>query len=168
MTLLPPDLVLRSARLTLRPSVEADVPALVAMLAEPGVRRWWRDNDAGDVRQELHVGLTILHAGAIRGWLLVHEEAEPDYRHVALDIALGDGLQGRGLGQEALRAVIGHCIGAGHHRFTIDPALDNHRAIRCYTALGFRRVGVLREAERWPGGRWGDALLMDLLARELT
>lgn len=168
MTLLAPGLVLRSERLVLRPSREEDVPALVAMLNEPAVRRWWRENDADDVRQELHAGLSILHEDRVRGWLLVHEETEPEYRSVAFDIALSDGLHGQGLGREALRTAIRHFVAAGHHRFTIDPALDNERAIRSYTALGFRQVGVLREHELWPDGHWGDGLLMDLLARELT
>ena len=55
----------------------------------------------------------------------------------------------------------------GHHRFTIDPAAANARAIRAYEAVGFRPVGVLRRYERGPDGRWRDGLLMDLLAVEL-
>ncbi|HEX8759326.1 MAG TPA: hypothetical protein VF734_04960 [Pseudonocardiaceae bacterium] len=31
-----------------------------------------------------------------------------------------------------------------HHRLVIDPAADNEPAIRCYSAVGFRSVGVLR------------------------
>ncbi|WP_354701463.1 hypothetical protein DSM112329_01777 [Paraconexibacter sp. AEG42_29] len=167
MALLPPDLVLHGDRLTLRPSVEPDVDALVAVLAEPAVKRWWRENDHDDVRQELHVGLTILLGETVVGWLLVHEEDEPDYPSVAFDIALSERLHGAGYGQEAMRVVLRHCIAAGHHRFTIDPAVDNVRAINSYAAVGFKPVGVLREQERWEDGHWGDGLLMDLLAREL-
>jgi aminoglycoside 6'-N-acetyltransferase len=56
----------------------------------------------------------------------------------------------------------------GHHRATIDPAIENERAIRSYERVGFKRVGVMRKAERAPDGRWRDALVMDLLAEELT
>lgn len=42
--LLRDDLLLRSPRVTLRPSREDDVDALVAVLAEPCVKRWWREN----------------------------------------------------------------------------------------------------------------------------
>ncbi len=144
-----------------------DVTALVALLAEPGVTRWWRTTTREDVVEELARGVTLLVGDAVRGWLLVHEEAEPEYPSVAFDIAVADALQGQGYGREALTLLIRHCIACGHHRFTIDPATDNQRAIRSYAAIGFKPVGVLRESERWPDGRWGDGLLMDLLAREL-
>ena len=60
------------------------------------------------------------------------------------------------------------CEQRGHHRLTIDPAAANHRAIRCYEKVGFRRVGVLRQYERGPDGRFHDGLLMDLLRPELS
>jgi aminoglycoside 6'-N-acetyltransferase len=56
----------------------------------------------------------------------------------------------------------------GHHRFTVDPAAANARAVHVYEKLGFRPVGVLREYERVAGGSWRDALLMELLASELV
>ena len=107
--------------------------------------------------------------GAAAGWLGVAEEDEPDYRHAALDVGLAPAWQDRGLGSEALRIVIRWLIEArGHHRFTIDPAVANERAVRAYAAVGFRPVGVLRRYERGPDGSWEDGLLMDLLAEELV
>src|SRR3712207_7691433 len=42
-------------------------------------------------------------------------------------------------------------------------------AIRCYSAVGFRPVGVLRRYERDPDGTgWHDGLLMDLRSEEHT
>ena len=55
----------------------------------------------------------------------------------------------------------------GHHRLVIDPAADNAAAIRCYSKVGFRPVGVMRKYERGVDGTWHDGLLMDLLAHEL-
>jgi len=55
----------------------------------------------------------------------------------------------------------------GHHRITIDPAAANERAIRSYTKVGFRPVGVMREYERGTDGRYHNGLLMDLLRHEL-
>jgi aminoglycoside 6'-N-acetyltransferase len=49
----------------------------------------------------------------------------------------------------------------GHHRLTIDPALDNVAAVRAYEKAGFQRVGVMKLAERSPEGRWRDALFME-------
>jgi len=56
----------------------------------------------------------------------------------------------------------------GHHRVVIDPAADNAAAIRCYSKVGFRPVGIMRRYERGPDGTWHDGLLMDLLADELN
>lgn len=51
----------------------------------------------------------------------------------------------------------------------VDPAADNAVAIRCYTKVGFRPVGVLRAYERDPNAStWHDGLLMDLLASDLV
>jgi aminoglycoside 6'-N-acetyltransferase len=157
---------------TLRPLGEADLPALVAVLAHPEVAAWWGEYDAERVRADLDYEHTEMLAveldGEVIGVVEVNEETEPDYRHVALDVAIRADLHGRGLGREALRMVIDYLIRArGHHRFTIDPATENERAIRSYTGLGFRPVGVMRRSERAPDGRWRDNLLMDLLAEEL-
>jgi aminoglycoside 6'-N-acetyltransferase len=67
-----------------------------------------------------------------------------------------------------LRTVIDWLVEArGHHRFTIDPAAQNQRAIAAYEKVGFRPVGKLRKQERAPDGNWRDGLLMDLLAEDL-
>lgn len=160
---------LRGERVTLRPAGDDDVAAIAALLNEPEVARWWGENDAVTVREQMaeSPSYSIVVDGAIVGWLQVHEEAEPQYPSVWFDIALATAAQGRGYGSEALRLAIRHQIERGHHRFVIDPATDNEQAIRAYEAVGFRRVGVMREYERAPDGRWRDGLLMDLLAREL-
>jgi aminoglycoside 6'-N-acetyltransferase len=155
----------------LRPAGERDVDPLVAILAEPAVSRWWGKRDADWVRRELvhdGPGWVIVSDDAVVGWLAYWEETDPDYRHVALDIFLTTSLHGRGVARQALRLAIRHFIERGHHRFTIDPAVDNRRAIRAYEALGFSPVGVMRRYERGPGGSWHDGLLMDLLADELS
>ena len=161
-------MLLRGERVALRRSAPGDVPALVAVLASKEVMAWWGTTSAEDVRAELHVGWTILLADEVVGWLLVHEELEPDYRSVELDIVLDARLHGQGLGPDALRTIIRHLIAGGHHRFSLDPAVANTRAVRAYAAVGFKPNGVLRSGERGPDGVWRDALLMDLLAGELT
>ena len=67
----------------------------------------------------------------------------------------------------ALRTLARHLVASGHHHLTIDPAVENERAIACYRKIGFRPVGVLRRNERGADGTFHDALLMDLLADEL-
>jgi aminoglycoside 6'-N-acetyltransferase len=151
---------------------EDDGAALLALLTEPSVARWWHEWDAARVQRDLieqdeeHV-LVIEVGGELGGLLLVYEEPD-EYKHAALDVTLAPEHQGQGLGPEALRTVITHLIDArGHHRFTIDPAAHNDNAIRAYAKLGFRPVGVLRRYERAADGTWHDGLLMDLLAEEL-
>jgi len=75
-------------------------------------------------------------------------------------------LGGTGLAREAVGLVVRHLFEArGHHRITIDPAAANERAIRCYEAVGFVRVGIMRQYERAADGTWRDGLLMELLAK---
>ncbi len=156
-------------RVTLRPAGTDDAEGLLEILREPEVACWWGDNDLAGVRADIEGLETYLIEveGATAGWLHVVEENEPDYRHAGIDIALTTRLRGRGLGREALHLIITQLIERGHHRFTIDPARANERAIRAYGALGFQPVGVLRAYERGPDGAWRDGLLMDLLAGEL-
>jgi aminoglycoside 6'-N-acetyltransferase len=160
---------LRGERVLLRPPAAGDVEPLAAILAERAVSRWWGERDAGWVRRELvqgEPGWVIVVDDAVVGWLQYSEETDPEYRHVGLDIFLTTALHGGGVAREALRLAIHHFIEQGHHRFTIDPAADNERAIRAYAALGFKPVGVMRRYERGADGKWHDGLLMDLLADE--
>ena len=155
----------------LRPAGERDDERLAAILAEPAVSRWWGERDPDWVRRELvqdESGWVIVVDEAVVGWLQYSEETDPDYRHVGLDIFLTTALHGRGVARRALGLAIRHFVEQGHHRFTIDPAVDNQRAIRAYAALGFKPVGVMRRYERGSDGSWHDGLLMDLLADELT
>jgi aminoglycoside 6'-N-acetyltransferase len=161
-------MVLRGERVVLRRAAVEDVDALLAILAEPEVARWWGSYDAAAVREELPDSYVILVGGMVAGWLQFTEEPTPEYRHVGLDIMVTARLQGQGYGREALRVIVAHFAAQGHHRFTIDPSLDNERAIRAYAAVGFRPVGVLRSYERAPDGTWRDGLLMDLLVDELV
>jgi len=162
--------VLRGARVLLRPLADADVPALAAILREPEVARWWGDYSEARARDELTAepGWAIEVEGAVAGWLSFTEEDDPDYRQVAFDIFLTTARHGGGLGREAIALAARHLASRGHHRFTIDPAVANVRAVRSYAAVGFRPVGVMRSYERGLDGNWHDNLLMDLLAEELS
>lgn len=158
---------LSSGSVVLRAATSADAPGLLAMLAEPAVATWWVDNDLASITDELAGQFAIEIDGTLAGLLECHQETEPYFPSVAFDIFIGTAFHGHRHGRTALRLAIDHFVQLGHHRFTIDPAVDNVPATRCYAAVGFRPVGILREAERGADGRWRDGLLMDLLAREL-
>ena len=164
---------LRGERVVLRRASEADLPKLARLLEHPDVAPWWLNQTEADLRDTLAGGEEVMFAvrvdDAIVGLVQYGEEDDPSYRQAWMDIAIDAAWHGRGIGTEALRVLARHLIeDRGHHHLLIDPAADNERAIRCYRSVGFRPVGILRENERRPDGTWRDALLMDMLADELS
>lgn len=156
-----------ATEIALRPLAPGDETELLRIHNAPAVARWWDAPEEGFPWDEpSSTRLTILLGGAIAGLIQYWEEPEPRYRHAGIDLFVDPALHGRGIGTQAVRAVARELFERrGHHRVTIDPAVDNAAAIRCYEKVGFRRVGVLRRAERDVGGSgWHDVLLMELLA----
>ncbi len=188
------DALLTGALVRLRPAARTDIPALVRIRQTPEVFEHWRgggDRDSGERSEsergspsnepgtDMHAAVeedfaeegihpyVVLDGDTVVGWIQWSAEEEPDYRFAGIDIYLAPQVHGRGLGTDAMRTLIRHLIDDhGHRRFEIDPAATNAAAIRCYTKVGFRPVGVRRESERGNDGTWHDALLMDLLASE--
>lgn len=165
--------VLHGTATTLRPVRPEDAETLADILADPEVSRWWGRYDSDRVRRDLiEADDTVVYAveldGEVIGSIQYVEERAPDYRHASLDIFLRGTWHGKGLGTDAVRTLTRHLIhDRGHHRLTIDPSVDNEKAIRTYKRVGFREVGVMRRYERNPDGEWQDCLLMDLLESDL-
>ena len=166
---------LRGAQVSLRPATADDVALLAVIRATPEVYRWWRGE--GDTRSEVAADLAdpdthtfvIEHEGQVVGAIQWSAETEPDYRHASIDIYIDPAVHRRGLGADAVRTLARHLIAdGGFHRLVIDPAADNAAAIACYSKVGFRPVGIMRQYERGSDGSWHDGLLMDLVAEELT
>jgi aminoglycoside 6'-N-acetyltransferase len=158
--------------LALRPLEPGDAPELIRIVQTPEVaRRWGPLDPAFPLTDDPEsVRFAIVVDGAVAGMIQFFEETDPMYRHASIDVFVEARHHGRGIGTEAVRRIARHLIDErGHHRITIDPAADNAQAIKAYTKVGFRPVGVLRRYERDPDGvGWHDGLLMDLLAGELT
>jgi len=159
----------------LRPAARTDIPALVPIRQTPEVRARWRGGHdmvtaiTNDFDEPDSTPYVVEVDGRVVGWIQWSAEDEPDYRHASIDIYLDPAVHGRGVGTDAVRTLVRHLIvDHGHHRIEIDPAADNVAAIRCYTKVGFRPVGILRCSERGDDGSWHDALLMDLLAQEFA
>lgn len=153
----------------LRGAGDDDVGALLALFADPAVQPWWKAHDEARVRELLadedDTGWVVEHDGAVVGWIQAWEEEEPDFRHATIDVATTSAVHGRGVGPEAIALVRDWLVAVrGHHRVTIDPAVDNTRAVRAYERLGFRPVGVMRRYERTDDGSWRDGLLMEWVA----
>lgn len=151
-----------------------DHESLRAIHAEPAViARWPVPPGLGDEYWLVgadEVKFTIRVGGEVAGMVQYGEDDDPGYRSAGIDIFVGEGFQGRGVATRVLRRLAQHLFDdRGHHRLTIDPAVDNEPAIGCYEKVGFRRVGVLRQAEiDADGAGWHDVLLMDLLRAEFT
>ena len=163
---------LQGERVTLRPIDVADLEPLADVIREPSVARWWGESEEPErLRENLRMegcAWAIEVDGALAGWLGYTEETEPEYRSVGLDVSLSGRFQGQGLGPDALRTAIRWFASErGHHRFTIDPNAANEPAIKAYSAVGFKPIGITRRSELIDG-EWTDGLLMDLLIEELT
>ncbi|MEJ5913617.1 GNAT family N-acetyltransferase [Pseudokineococcus sp. 1T1Z-3] len=166
------DDVIRGARVRLRPITREDRDAVVAMRRTPEVHRRWRGDDvAAEVDADLadparHLVVTT-DDGRVVGLVQDGEEEDTDYRSASVDLFVDPAMHRRGYGSDAVRTLCDHLFDErGHHRVTIDPAVDDEAAIACYARVGFRPVGVLRAYERQSDGTWADGLLMELLATD--
>jgi aminoglycoside 6'-N-acetyltransferase len=164
---------LRGESVVLRPLRTDDILRLVEIGRQPEVARWWTSITiekltAKAAGEDDAAGLAVLVDGDLVGMIQYHEEDDPEYRSAGIDIFLSSEVHGRGLGTDAVRTLTRWLVRVrGHHRVTIDPAVENPGAIRAYEKAGFRRVGVMREYWTDPSGVRHDGLLMDLLASEL-
>ncbi len=165
---------LDGALVHLRPVTRDDIPELARIRRTPEVHARWRGGDdmvaavEEDLAEPDSVPSVIELDGCVVGWIQWAAEEEPDYRHASIDVYVDPAVHGRGVGTDAVRTLARHLFDDhGHHRIEIDPAADNAAAIRSYTKVGFRPVGITRRSERGADGIWHDALLMDLLAEEL-
>ena len=161
-----PEITESSLRLR-RAQSPAEVEALRPVLVGERITQWWGADPVDDLLTELETVALIDVDGALAGVLQCHEESYEQYPEVAFDIALGPAWQRAGLGPRAITLAMRHYAAAGHHRFVIDPAADNHAAVAAYERAGFERVGVLRCYERTSQGGWRDGLMMQALAWEL-
>lgn len=138
---------LRGERVVLRPATPDDVTMLLRMHEEPSVARWWGPQLEEEVRERVaRPGFLIVESGGtFIGLIQFHEETDEDFRHAGIDVSLTTAAQGQGLGTDAVRTLAAHLFEeCGHHRIVIDPAADNSAAIRCYSKVGFKPVGILR------------------------
>ena len=167
--------VLQGSLVRLRPATRGDIPALVEIRRTPEVYRRWRGGDdlVAAVEEDFaepDITRYVIELDArLVGWIQWGEEDDPDYRHAYIDIYVDPAVHGRGVGTDAVRTLARHLLhDRGHHRLVIDPAADNAAAIRSYSKVGFRPVGIMRQYERGADDSWHDNLLMDLLADELV
>jgi ribosomal-protein-alanine N-acetyltransferase len=174
---------LRTPRLLLREFRADDAPALYAVHSDPRVMRYWSFPAWTRMEQAQAKVAAILDERA-RGAVFVWAVADADSDRVIGSIAafnldraqpraeVGYSLHadwhGRGLAQEALRAVLGFLVDeVALQRIEADIDPRNAASCRLVERLGFVREGLLRE--RWHvDGEACDTALYGLLARDFV
>lgn len=97
---------------------------------------------------------------------VVLNEWDPDSRKCNYRIAIGPKGQGRGLGTEAGRLIVGYGIEKLHlNRISLGVYDFNPRALRSYERIGFVHEGIERQSLRWDG-EYHDQIFMAVLAED--
>jgi len=148
-------------RLTvLRPATSDDIDLLVGWHEDPDVNRWW------DRRPLTHEEVAAKYVGCRSPGVeafIVESGGEPigylqwwlddEPGHAGLDMFLVPNARHHGLGPDAALAAVEALRELGFTRITVDPLVDNERAIRAW-----RKAGFVEEREF--DGEDGRALLM--------
>ena len=160
-------------RLLVRPSADADVPALAAIYG------WNVEHGTGTFEIEppdgaemarrragvLDQGLPWLVAerdGRVLGYAYASQfRPRPAYRYCLEDsVYLAGDAVGQGLGRVLLAELLARCEAAGARQMlAVIGDSANAASIGVHRALGFEPAGVLRAAG-WKFGRWLDVVLM--------
>ncbi len=170
--------VLVGERVRLRPPRDADAHHFIRWAETPefarlqwgrgpgrfrdvaAVQAWWRVFEQRDGRL-----FVIEHDGAPVGFAN-YREWRPKPASCEIGIGIGEpALWGRGLGRDALQALVRHLVDdLGVHRISLDVLSFNDRAIASYKSCGFEVEGILRDEVRAEDGSYLDAVLMSYVA----
>ncbi len=157
----------------LRPSTEADLPAITAIYAEAvlhgtGTFELEAPDGAEMARRRTDVlskGLPWLVAeesGRVLGYAYAnHFRPRRAYRFCLEDsIYLAPEARGRGVGRLLLAELVARCEAAGARQMlAVIGDSANAGSIGVHRALGFEHTGLLK-ASGWKFGRWLDVVLM--------
>jgi aminoglycoside 6'-N-acetyltransferase len=136
--------VIRGERTVLRPATDDDLDLLVGWLADPGVYRWWEGrslsrDEVADIytgRRRPEVEPFVVEADGVPvGYLQCWQGTETSG---GVDMFLVPEARGRGFGHDAARAASRFLLDRrGWTEVTVDPMVDNIRAIRAFERAGF-------------------------------
>ena len=160
----------------LRPLDEGDYEAMAAAMADPEVarltgshgeigeeraREWMRTRK--DQTDRLDLAIVDRSTGTVVGEAVLNDW-DPDNQCCNFRILIGPAGQGRGLGTEATKLIVGYGIEEiGLHRISLGVYAFNPRAQRAYEKAGFVVEGRLRDSLLWEG-EWVDEIVMSVLA----
>lgn len=170
--------VLQGSRVRLRPLAATDLRRCVKWFSDPQIihflgrnapvtmaveERWFRDYERRTDEQIFAIEVDGVHIGNVG----LHK-IDRVHRKADVGIVIGETrFWSRGYGTEAMRAALDYAFGPlALNKVSLEVLEYNHRAIRTYERLGFRREGVHREDVQ-KNGRFIDVIRMSILAREL-
>ena len=159
---------------TIRPSTDADLPAITAIYAHhvlhgTGTFETTPPSEADMAARRADVlakGLPYLvaeDAGQVLGFAYCQWfKPRPAYRFSAEDsIYMHQDARGKGLGKQLLTALAAAAQAVGVRKLiAVIGDSANAGSIGVHRALGFDQVGVMRSAG-WKFGQWRDIVLMD-------
>jgi len=159
--------------MTIRPSTEADLPAITAIYAHavahgtgtfeleaPDQAEMARRRD--DVRQKGLPWLVAERQGVVLGYAYAnHFRPRRAYRFCLEDsIYLAPGARGQGVGTVLLAELLARCEAAGARQMlAVIGDSQNLGSIGVHRRLGFEHTGLMRSAG-WKFDRWLDVVLM--------
>lgn len=157
------------AAVRFRPLKRADLPLLLKWLRDPAVLEFYEGRDRKFTREQLlaeyfskdDIRRNLIElGGSPAGYLQYYPEPHEPGRF-GVDLFIGEpGLWGKGWGRAILDRLVGELSESGGiTSLQLDPRVENLRAIRCYSAAGFRRERLLEHHE-FHEGAWHDCLLM--------
>lgn len=171
--------------LALRRLTPDDAPLLTKWLTDPRVLAFYEGRDRPFDEAAVRAKFIARNDGAITQCIVLYRDAplgylqyfpldaaglaeyaySPDVRAFGMDLFIGEPERwGHGIGTRLVAGVAHHLIAAhGAQLVTLDPHIDNLRAIRCYAKAGFRTVRLLPRHELHEG-EWCDCWLMERAA----
>lgn len=167
--------------LRLRAIEREDIPRFVRWLNDPEVRqfllmheplsrakeeRWFEEQLSRSSELILAIEVQLKDEWVHIGNIGLHR-IDLKNRTAVLGIVIGEKeLWGKGYGREAIRVLLRYAFfELGLNRVELETFAFNERAWRCYRAVGFKEVGVRRQAF-FRNGAFHDVIVMDLLAQE--
>jgi RimJ/RimL family protein N-acetyltransferase len=168
--------------LILSPLLLSDASTLFAYRSDPNIYRYqtWEPRTVEDAQHFIaslqhlafdtpgtwfQLGIRLRENGTLVGDLGVHFIAD-DPHQVEIGFTLAPAYQGRGIGTEAVRALLSHLFGVFHkHRVfaSVDPR--NAPSIALLKRIGMRQEAHFRES-LWFKGEWVDDLVFAILESE--
>ena len=159
--------------ITLRPSTEADIPAIHAIYEHAVLHGTGTfETDVPDLAEMTRRRSEVLGRGL--PWLVAEQAGEVTgyayanyfrprlaYRFCLEDsIYLAPAAQGKGVGRLLLAELMTRCEAAGARQMlAVIGDAENKGSIGLHTSLGFEHTGVLKSSG-WKFGRWLDVVLM--------